>query len=124
MGVGHRVYKAYDPRARIYKELVRKVGEHKGDLTLFNIADAVEQYVLSREDFQKKRLYPNIDFWTGVALYQVGIPPEYYTTLFAMSRVAGWTAHILEYWENNRIFRPRACYTGPHDLQYVPIDQR
>jgi len=124
MGVGHRVYKAYDPRARIYKELVRQVGEYKGDLTLYKIAEAVEQYVLSREDFQKKRLYPNIDFWTGVALYQIGIPPEYYTPLFAMSRVAGWTAHILEYWENNRIFRPRACYTGPHDVPYVPIDKR
>ncbi len=122
MGVGHRVYKTYDPRARIYKELVRQLSEAKGDMTLYRIAEEVEKVVLER--LAPKGLYPNIDFWSGIAMYLLGIPYEYYTPIFAMSRVVGWAAHAIEYLNEHRLFRPRACYVGPHDLQYVPIDQR
>ncbi|MGC9130729.1 MAG: citrate/2-methylcitrate synthase [Pyrobaculum sp.] len=125
MGVGHRVYKAYDPRAKIFREFskdyVAKFGDPKN---LYAIASAIEHEVLNHPYFQQRKLYPNVDFWSGIAFYYMGVPYEYFTPIFAVSRVVGWVAHILEYWENNRIFRPRACYVGPHDLQYVPIEQR
>jgi citrate synthase len=125
MGVGHRVYKTYDPRAKILKEFsqdyVSKYGDPKN---LYAIASAIEQEILNHPYFQQRKLYPNVDFWSGIVFYYMGIPYEYFTPIFAMSRVVGWVAHILEYWENNRIFRPRACYIGPHDLQYVPIEMR
>jgi citrate synthase len=125
MGVGHRVYKAYDPRAKIFREFsknyVAKFGDPKN---LYAIASAIEQEVLNHPYFQQRRLYPNVDFWSGIVLYYMGVPYEYFTPIFAASRVVGCVAHILEYWENFRIFRPRACYVGPHDLQYVPIEQR
>ena len=125
MGVGHRVYKAYDPRAKIFKEFsqdyVNKFGDPKN---LYAIASAIEQEILNHPYFQQRKLYPNVDFWSGIAFYYMGIPYEYFTPIFAVSRVVGWVAHILEYWENNRIFRPRACYIGPHDLQYISIEQR
>ncbi|MEM1598578.1 MAG: citrate synthase/methylcitrate synthase [Pyrobaculum sp.] len=125
MGVGHRVYKAYDPRARIFKEFSREFITKFGDpQRLYAVAEAIEREVLSHPYFQQRRLYPNVDFWSGIAFYYMGIPYEYFTPIFAASRVVGWVAHILEYWENNRIFRPRGCYLGPHDLPYIPIDQR
>ena len=125
MGVGHRVYKAYDPRAKIFKEFSRDYVSKFGDpKNLFAVASAIEQEILSHPYFQQRKLYPNVDFWSGIAFYYMGVPYEYFTPIFAVSRVVGWVAHILEYWENNRIFRPRACYIGPHDLQYIPIEQR
>jgi citrate synthase (EC 2.3.3.1) len=122
MGVGHRVYKAYDPRARIYKELVKQLSEAKGNMTWYNIASEVEKVVL--EKLAPKKLYPNVDFWSGIAMYLLGIPYEYYTPIFAMSRIVGWAAHAIEYLDQHRLFRPRACYTGPHDVPYVPMEKR
>jgi citrate synthase (EC 2.3.3.1) len=122
MGVGHRVYKAYDPRAKIYKELVKELSQSKGNMTYYNIASEVEAVVL--EKLASKYLYPNIDFWSGIAMYLLGIPYEYYTPIFAMSRVVGWSAHAMEYLNQHRLFRPRACYVGPHDVPYVPIEKR
>jgi citrate synthase len=125
MGVGHRVYKTYDPRAKILKEFSQDyVSKHGDPKNLYAIASAIEQEILNHPYFQQRKLYPNVDFWSGIVFYYMGIPYEYFTPIFAMSRVVGWVAHILEYWENNRIFRPRACYIGPHDLQYVPIEMR
>jgi citrate synthase len=80
--------------------------------------------VLAHQYFQQRKLYPNVDFWSGIVFYYMGIPYDYFTPLFAMSRVVGWAAHVLEYWENNRLFRPRACYVGPHDQQYIPLNSR
>lgn len=122
MGVGHRVYKAYDPRAKIYKELVKELSQSKGNMTYYNIASEVEAVVL--EKLASKYLYPNIDFWSGIAMYLLGIPYEYYTPIFAMSRVVGWSAHAMEYLNQHRLFRPRACYVGPHDVPYVPMEKR
>ncbi|MFN7105231.1 MAG: citrate/2-methylcitrate synthase [Pyrobaculum sp.] len=125
MGVGHRVYKAYDPRAKIFKEFSREFISKFGDpQNLYAVAEAIEQEVLNHPYFQQRKLYPNVDFWSGIAFYYMGVPYEYFTPIFAMSRVVGWVSHVLEYWENNRIFRPRACYLGPHDLQYVPLEHR
>jgi citrate synthase len=125
MGVGHRVYKAYDPRAKIFKKLVEDYTAKFGDpQKLYAIASGIEQAVLAHQYFQQRKLYPNVDFWSGIVFYYMGIPYDYFTPLFAMSRVVGWTAHVLEYWENNRLFRPRACYVGPHDQQYIPLNSR
>ncbi|PLC63982.1 citrate synthase [Thermoproteus sp. CP80] len=125
MGVGHRVYKAYDPRAKIFKKLVEDYTAKFGDpQKLYAIASGIEQAVLAHQYFQQRKLYPNVDFWSGIVFYYMGIPYDYFTPLFAMSRVVGWAAHVLEYWENNRLFRPRACYVGPHDQQYIPLNSR
>lgn len=125
-GVGHRVYRTYDPRAAILREFftrefLPKFGDPDG---LFSIASAIEREVLNHPYFQQRRLYPNVDFWSGILLHYMGVPREYFTPMFAVSRVAGWLAHALEYWKNNRILRPRACYVGPRDLRYVLIDER
>lgn len=125
MGVGHRVYKAYDPRAKIFKKLVEDYIKKFGDpQKLYAIASGIEQAVLAHPYFQQRKLYPNVDFWSGIVFYYMGIPYDYFTPLFAMSRVVGWTSHVIEYWENNRLFRPRACYVGPHDQPFVPLKAR
>jgi citrate synthase len=74
--------------------------------------------------FREKKLYPNVDYYSGSAYHLMGIPLDLFTPIFAVSRISGWTAHILEQYANNRLIRPRAEYTGPRDLPYVPIDER
>lgn len=124
MGFGHRVYKAYDPRARVLgplaKLLVRENSQTKG---LLNIAQALEKEVISTLGKEKK-IFPNVDFYSGIVYMAMGITPDMFTPIFAVSRVAGWTARISEYLTHNRIFRPRSIYVGTFDQQYVPIDQR
>ena len=125
MGVGHRVYKTYDPRARILKDVAEMLVRKRGlDDKLFRIALALEQYVLNHSYFTQRRLYPNVDFWGAVVLHLLGIPSNYFIPIFASARVVGWSAHIYEYYSNSRLIRPRACYVGPRDLRYVPIEER
>ncbi len=119
MGFGHRVYKTKDPRAYILERLSEEVGKRSGNTKWFELTRKIEEVVL-----KEKGLYPNVDLYSGSAYYVMGIPTDLFTPIFAMSRVAGWTAHILEQLENNRIIRPRAEYTGPEKLEYVPIDKR
>ncbi len=120
MGFGHRVYKTYDPRARVLGPLAKHVA--KG-AALVQIAESLEREVV--EDLgAKKQIYPNVDFYSGVVYGAMGISPELFTPTFAVSRVSGWTARVLEYLENNRIFRPRAVYVGPLDREYIPVDRR
>ena len=119
MGFGHRVYKTMDPRAAILRDLSREVGEDAGELKWYNMLQRVQSVVT-----EGKPLYPNVDFYSGSVYYQMGIPTDQFTPIFAMSRIAGWTAHVLEQYANNRIIRPRAEYTGPTHLEYVPIDKR
>jgi citrate synthase len=119
MGFGHRVYKTEDPRATILRRLSKAVGEDAGELKWYNMLQAVEATVT-----RGKPLYPNVDFYSGSVYYQMGIPTDQFTPVFAISRIAGWTAHVLEQYANNRLIRPRAEYTGPTHLEYVPIDQR
>ncbi len=120
MGFGHRVYKVDDPRAPILKSMSKKIWEEKGDMTLFETAEAIEREV----KVAKPGLITNVDFYSATLLYGIGVPPDLFTPLFAMSRVAGWTAHTIEQYGNNRLIRPRARYVGATDRTYVPIDKR
>ena len=123
-GFGHRVYKAYDPRARILSPLAKALASKEGTLaTLLKIAEALEKVVVADLGADKK-IFPNVDYYSGLVYAGLGIEPALFTPLFAVSRVAGWTARVLEYLENNRIFRPRAAYIGPLKLSYTEISSR
>ena len=120
MGFGHRVYKVDDPRAPILKGMSKKIWQEKGDMTLFETAEAIEREVKT----SKPGLITNVDFYSATLLYGIGVPPDLFTPLFAMSRVAGWTAHTIEQYGNNRLIRPRARYVGATDRTYLPIEKR
>lgn len=122
MGFGHRVYKTYDPRARILKRYLQKLAEQRRDPRLFEIEQIVEQTVI--ETLGAKGIFPNVDFYSGTVCYYLGIEPELLTPIFAVSRVAGWMAHIIEYVADNRLFRPTTRYVGPPVGTYVPIEKR
>ena len=121
-GFGHRVYKNFDPRALILQEYSRKLAERSGDMTLYDTALAVQESMLRA--LAARRVYPNVDFYSGVTFYLLGLPPEVFTPIFTAARVPGWTAHCLEYWQTNRIIRPLDLYVGPTEAKYVPIDRR
>ena len=124
MGFGHRVYKAYDPRARILGPISALLTENNETLKkTYATALALEAEVVSELGVTKK-IFPNVDFYSGIVYSAMGIPQELFTTIFAVSRVAGWCARVVEYLENNRIFRPRAVYTGTFDETYVPPNER
>ncbi|MCI4335153.1 MAG: citrate synthase [Thermoplasmata archaeon] len=119
MGFGHRVYKVEDPRATILRDWSRRLGEAAGNLTWYRRLRRVEEVV-----HREKGLYPNVDLYSGSVYTLLGIPDDLFTPLFAVSRVAGWTAHVLEEYEDLRLIRPVAQYIGPNHLTYVPIEQR
>ncbi|MEJ2568022.1 MAG: citrate/2-methylcitrate synthase, partial [candidate division WOR-3 bacterium] len=121
MGFGHRVYKALDPRARILKKYARDL-TGKRDEVLFKTALKVEEVM--EKKFGPKGVYPNFDFYSGFVYKALGIPTDMFTSIFAMARAAGWIAHILEYREFSRIFRPRGIYNGPVNVKYIPIKKR
>jgi len=124
MGFGHRVYKSYDPRARVLAPLAKYLAQKDPESqALFNTARALEKEV-SVAFGAKKKIFPNVDFYSGIVYSCLNIPPEMFTTIFAVSRVSGWTARVLEYLENNRIFRPRAMYTGAFDRKVVSMGRR
>ncbi|NJL59658.1 MAG: citrate/2-methylcitrate synthase [Desulfobacteraceae bacterium] len=123
-GFGHRVYKAYDPRARILGPLARFLAKDKPDIQpLYETASELENVVLAKLGTEKK-IFPNVDFYSGLVYSSLGIDYKLFTPLFAASRVAGWTARVLEYMQNNRIFRPRSLYTGEFNKKYVPMSER
>jgi len=115
MGFGHRVYKTYDPRAKIYKRLAREIADERGDTRWFRIAESIEEAV-QRELVEKqgKPLCPNVDFYSAVVYKYLHIPPEFATSLFAIGRISGWVAHCIEQYADNRVIRPRAKYVGKH----------
>ncbi len=115
MGIGHRVYKLKDPRAYILEDFAKKVANP----ALYRVAKDIEE-VMAKE----KNLYPNVDFFSGMVYEALGINDELFTLLFAMSRTAGWLAHMMEQLENNRLIRPIATYVGDLDRVYVPIGKR
>jgi citrate synthase len=127
MGFGHRVYKSYDPRATIIKETCDKLlsKRHIKD-PIFDIAKQLEEVALNDPYFIERKLYPNVDFYSGVIYRAIGIPVPMFTVLFAMGRLPGWIAHWLEMHRNpnTRICRPRQIYTGPAKRSFVPIDKR
>ncbi|WP_319577912.1 citrate/2-methylcitrate synthase [uncultured Desulfobacter sp.] len=116
--------KAYDPRARVLKPLAGFLVKEKPEIaSLYNVAIQLEDVVISKFGREKK-IFPNVDFYSGLIYSCLGIDAELFTPLFAISRVAGWTARDLEYMEKNRIFRPRAQYTGEFNKSYVQIQKR
>ena len=120
MGFGHRVYKVLDPRAIVLKKYSKKTGEERNTTKWFEMSEAIERAMLSRE----KPLYPNVDFYSASTYYMMGLPPEVFTPIFAVSRVAGWCAHVIEQQANNKLIRPKANYIGDIDKPFVPIEQR
>lgn len=121
MGFGHRVYKTEDPRAEELREMAR-VADPQG----FILARRVEELALAILEEQKpgRRLYTNVEYYSAALMNSLGLPGDLFTPTFAVSRVAGWTAHILEQTRNNRLIRPEADYTGPMDVQFVPLEAR
>jgi len=118
MGFGHAVYKTEDPRATHLRRLSQEMGKRKGDTKWYDITAKLEE-VMKRE----KGLLPNVDAYSASTYYMMGIPLDLYTPIFAISRISGWTAHILEQYADNKLIRPRAEYVGPRDVPYVPIDE-
>lgn len=119
MGFGHRVYKTEDPRAWHLRRMSKQLGERAGELRWYEMSDIIEK-VVRRE----KGLYANVDFYSASVYYMLGIPVDLFTPIFAMSRMSGWAAHILEQLANNRLIRPRAEYLGPTKMTYVQVDER
>jgi len=122
MGFGHRVYKAYDPRAKVLGQYSKKVTEIKGMGHLYTLAKKVEEEVIAA--YGEKGIFPNVDFYSGTIYYAMGIEVPMFTPIFAVSRISGWAARVLEYLPQNRIFRPRAVYVGPLEEKFVPMDKR
>mgnify|MGYP001571748042 CR=1 FL=1 len=125
MGFGHRVYKTYDPRALIFREVAKKLGKNVNDMRWFDISIKVEETVI-REIVGKKGkpIYTNVDFYTGAVYKYLKIPPEITTAIFAIGRIAGWVAHCLEQYNDNRLIRPLGLYVGPHNQKYIPVEKR
>jgi citrate synthase len=124
MGVGHRVYKAFDPRADVLKRHVDKLGPGAKENPVFQIATRLEKLVLADPHFVERKLFPNVDYYSSIVLDAIGVDTDLQTPLFAMSRIAGWSAQVIEQWADNRLIRPMDNYVGPMDLKFVPIDQR
>ena len=124
MGFGHRVYKAYDPRARIFGPIAKLMTEKNTEnKTLYEIAAKLEEIVVAELGMERK-IFPNVDFYSGIIYKAMGIDTDMFTPIFAVSRIAGWTARALEYLADNRLFRPRAVYTGPTKNDYKFIEDR
>jgi citrate synthase len=124
MGIGHRIYKVEDPRARILRPLAEKLAESSGTSKWFDIAREIE--VLARQDdyFIERDLYANVDYYSAVVLYTIGLPVDQFTCIFAMSRIAGWCSQVLEQLADNRLIRPKEGYIGKRDQVYVPLSER
>lgn len=124
MGFGHRVYKALDPRAAVLNNKAREMSEATGNLQWYELANKLDKLARADDDFIQKNLYANVDYYSAIALYTLGIPMDQFTPLFGIARMPGWTSHIIEQWADNRLIRPDVDYVGEMDLQYTPIDQR
>lgn len=122
MGLGHRIYKVKDPRADVLQALAEKLFAVKGSTPLYDIAYAIEQ--VAKVKLGPKGIYPNVDFYSGLVYDKLGFATDLFTPIFAVARVAGWTAHWLEQLQDNRIYRPDALYTGPAEQAYIEIDAR
>lgn len=119
MGMGHRVYKTMDPRATILEDLSKQMGERVGNTKWLAMSEKIWRMVN-----EQKGLWPNVDFFSASTYYTMKIDPQLFTLIFAVSRVTGWTAHIIEQLTHNRLIRPRAEYTGPKDLSFVEMADR
>ncbi len=119
MGIGHRVYKTLDPRAPHLKRMAQILSAQLGDPKWIQMSERIAEIMLTR-----KNLHANVDFYSATVYYSLGIPTDLFTPVFAISRTAGWTAHVLEQLADNRLIRPQSLYTGPVGLKVIPIDKR
>ena len=119
MGFGHRVYRTEDPRATVLRKMSENLGRRAGQTKWFDISKEIEDFMI-----REKKLNANVDFYSASAYYVLGIPVDLYPLVFAVSRISGWIAHVLEQYADNKLIRPLAEYVGPTDRKYVPIDQR
>jgi citrate synthase len=124
MGIGHRIYKVEDPRARILRPLAEKLAESSGTSKWFGIAREIELLARQDEYFIERDLYANVDYYSAVVLYTIGLPIDQFTCIFAMSRIAGWCSQIMEQLADNRLIRPKEGYVGKRDRKYVPLAHR
>jgi citrate synthase len=124
MGMGHREYKAKDPRANIIQRFLERLSEKKNDFRYYEILQEVERLFRAKMETAGKPLYPNVDFYSGAVYRLLGIPAILFTPIFAVGRVAGWLAHILEQRSDNRIYRPESLYKGPQPRDIIPIEKR
>lgn len=122
MGFGHRVYKAYDPRATHLKVLAKQLAQDTGNIGLYEKSTAIEQTMATA--VAAKGIYPNVDFYSATTYHCIGLPLDLFTPMFVVGRVGGWSAHVLEQLADNRLFRPDVDYKGPHGVAYTPIAQR
>jgi citrate synthase len=122
MGFGHRVYKAYDPRAGYLKTFAKQIASDTGNLGLYEMSTRIEE--IMKAEVAAKGIYPNVDFYSATTYHSIGIDLDLFTCMFAFSRISGWTAHCMEQLSANRLIRPMAEYTGPHGLDYVAIGSR
>jgi citrate synthase len=126
MGFGHRVYKNFDPRATLIKKTAYEVFEVTGMNPLLNIALELEKVALNDEYFVSRKLYPNVDFYSGLIYQALGFPVDMFTVLFAIPRTVGWLAHMQELLndKDQKISRPRQWYTGADERNYIPVAKR
>jgi len=124
MGIGHAVYQTEDPRATYLRRMSEATGQRQGDTKWFDMSKRIEDIVVAEMDKKGKKIRANVDFYSASTYYMLGIPVDLYTPIFAVSRISGWTAHVLEQLGNNKLIRPRSDYQGGMDLKYVPIEER
>lgn len=122
MGFGHRVYKAYDPRATYLKTFAKQLADDTGNQKLYEMSHKIEE--IMNAAVAARGIYPNVDFYSATTYYSIGLDIDLFTPMFAMSRISGWAGHCIEQLTDNRLIRPRAAYIGPHRQSYIPVDQR
>ncbi|MBK9124216.1 MAG: citrate/2-methylcitrate synthase [Chloroflexi bacterium] len=124
MGIGHAIYKALDPRSQVLKDKARALAQSSGNGKWFEIAEKLDALARSDQYFIDRNLYANVDYYSAIVLYTLDIDIDSFTPLFAMSRIAGWSAHVIEQVQNNKLIRPDLNYVGPMGLPWTPVEAR